>query len=320
LEVEGRALPWRRRDVETVGGSSLVSQFVPASASNYSDDSRGVGDIDMVVIHTMEGSYSGAISWFQNGSAAASAHYMVRSSDGEITQMVDEADVAWHAGDWATNARSIGIEHEGFVSAPETWYTEAMLQSSAALVRDICDRYGIPRDRSHVIGHSEVPGCPSGSGGGSSCHTDPGSGWDWNYFMSLVDQAGGGSTGGFAGALSDGAKTGHFEVEATSSRFGITDTCSGALSGTANNGLLYLRGTCRLDDHGAEAGDVDLTFSASVQNGNELDGRVVVEGYSDGWVGLVNADGSTWAELGGSHQVGGDVGTLSYSATITTDP
>ena len=42
-------------------------------------------------------------------SAAVSAHYGVRSSDGDLTQMVDEADIAWHAGDWDTNARSIGI-------------------------------------------------------------------------------------------------------------------------------------------------------------------------------------------------------------------
>jgi len=172
VEIEPTALPWRESRM-AVSGSGLVDQFVPACSSNYSDYSRGSGDITKVVIHTMEGTYAGSISWFQNCSASVSAHYNIRSSDGEITQMVQEEDVAWHAGHWDTNLHSIGIEHEGYVSQPDTWYTDAMYRSSAALVRDICDRRGIPKDRAHIIGHNEVPGCSGGSGGGSGCHTDP---------------------------------------------------------------------------------------------------------------------------------------------------
>lgn len=153
--------------------------WVPASSSNYTVSSRESSyPINYVIIHTTQGSYSGTISWFQNPSAQVSAHYVVKSSNGAVTQMVREKDVAWHAGNWTYNTQSIGIEHEGFVEQ-DGWYTEAMYQSSAAIVRSVTAKYGIPRDRSHIIGHNEVPG---------ATHTDPGPRWNWSYFMSLVNQ------------------------------------------------------------------------------------------------------------------------------------
>ena len=112
-----------------------------------------------------QGSYAGAISWFQNPSSNVSAHYVIRSSDGAITQMVREKDIAWHAGNWTYNTQSIGIEHEGWVSSC-TWFTDAMYRASAALARNIALKYGIPMNRNHIIGHNEVPG---------ATHTDPGS-------------------------------------------------------------------------------------------------------------------------------------------------
>jgi hypothetical protein len=319
IEVQGVPMTWRPRSATLTTGSGLVSQFIQASSSNYTNDSRGAGDIQTVVIHTMEGSYSGSISWFQNSAAQASAHYMVRSSDGQITQMVAEEDTAWHAGHWDTNQQSIGIEHEGYVNAPDTWYTEAMMQASAALTADICDRYGIPKDRSHIIGHNEVPGCSNPGGGGSSCHTDPGSGWDWDYFMDLVN-GGGGGVGIPTSSLTDGAKTGQFEATVHSSLLGLSDTCSGAVGGTANNGVLYLTATCRLDQHGSRAGDVPVTFSMSASSSSSLDGRVVVDGYAGSFTGAINTDGSTYSSLSGSQDIGGDVGTITYSATVRTDP
>jgi N-acetyl-anhydromuramyl-L-alanine amidase AmpD len=183
--------------------SSLASQFVQACSDNYTNDSRGSGDIDMVVIHTVQGSYSSCYNWFANCSAEASAHYVVRSSDGDITQMVPEADIAWHAGHWDTNVRSVGIEHEGYVDDPGRWYTDAMYRASAALTLDIATRQGVPLDRSHIIAHAEVPGCSSGSGGGAGCHTDPGSGWDWDYYMDLINGATNTTTGELVGVVAD---------------------------------------------------------------------------------------------------------------------
>ncbi|WP_433512006.1 N-acetylmuramoyl-L-alanine amidase [Nonomuraea sp. CA-143628] len=156
--------------------------WAAASSSNYTASSRESSyAIDRVVIHVTQGSYAGTISWFQNPSAQVSAHYVVKSSNGAITQMVRDKDIAWHAGNWTYNTRSIGIEHEGYVSE-SSWFTDAMYRSSAALTKYICDKYGIPKDRSHIIGHNEVPGAD---------HTDPGSYWNWTTYMNYVTGGGG---------------------------------------------------------------------------------------------------------------------------------
>src|SRR5438132_8323096 len=189
--------------------------FVPASTSNYTAG-RGGNAINTVVIHDMEGSYSGSIAWFQNPSAAASAHYCIRSSDGEITQMVKDEDIAWHAGNWNVNQHALGIEHEGYAHTGSTWYTEAMYRSSAALTRWLTDTFSVPKDRAHIIGHYEVPD-PNHAGwyGGASHHHDPCDSWagsatwhnvialhrDWSHYMDLV--VGGGGSGVLTGFVGD---------------------------------------------------------------------------------------------------------------------
>jgi hypothetical protein len=154
--------------------------WAPADPGNYTVANR-VSDfpINYVVIHTTQGSYSGTINWFQNPASNVSSHYVIRSSDGQITQMVREKDIAFHAGNWTYNTQSIGIEHEGFVDNP-SWYTDSMYRASAALTRNICLKYGIPMTRSRIIGHFEVP---------SATHTDPGPNWNWTFYMQLVTQS-----------------------------------------------------------------------------------------------------------------------------------
>jgi hypothetical protein len=176
----------------------------PACEDNYSDYSRGGGDIDLIIIHTVQGSYAGCASWFANCSAQVSAHYIVQSSTGNVTQSVREADVGWHAGNWDYNERSVGIEHEGYVDDCG-WYTDAMYAGSAALSIDIASRQGVPLDRSHVMGHNEVPDPYNpGQYGGSGHHTDPGDCWDWDYYMDLLAGGSGRSTGTLMGVVADG--------------------------------------------------------------------------------------------------------------------
>ncbi|MDQ4127743.1 MAG: N-acetylmuramoyl-L-alanine amidase [Actinomycetota bacterium] len=151
---------------------------------NYSNRNRGAAAIDMIVVHVAQGTYSGTLGWFRNpDNRGSSAHYTV-SKYGAVGQSVRDEDVAWHAGWWATNKRSIGIEHAGYVGNP-SWFTTDMYHASAKLSAWLSRRYGIPADRNHIIGHHEVPGC-SGAGGGVSCHTDPGRYWDWSRYMRLV--------------------------------------------------------------------------------------------------------------------------------------
>jgi len=164
-------------EVGTLSTDYGPAAWVPASSSNYTVSNReSTYQINYVVIHVAQGSYAGTISWFQNPSAQVSAHYVIRSSDGAVTQSVRDKDIAWHAGNWTYNTQSIGIEHEGYINQA-SWFTDAMYRSSAALTRHLCDRYGIPKDRSHIIGHNQVPG---------ATHTDPGPNWNWTYYMQLV--------------------------------------------------------------------------------------------------------------------------------------
>ncbi|NJQ00312.1 N-acetylmuramoyl-L-alanine amidase [Streptomyces zingiberis] len=159
------------------------AQWVPASTANYATGRSQ--SISAVVVHVTQGSYAGTISWFQNPASQVSAHYVVRSSDGQVTQMVRDRDTAWHAR--SGNAYSVGIEHEGWVNDP-SWFTDAMYRSSAALTRHLADTYGIPKDRAHIVGHHEVPG---------NDHTDPGPNWNWTYYMQLVRGDSGGATTSF---------------------------------------------------------------------------------------------------------------------------
>src|SRR3954471_13383013 len=119
----------------------------------------GVGK-QFYVEHDMEGYYASTISYLQGCNNTVSIHYAVNGLQdtgtdmpaGEITQMVLDANYAWHVGCW--NTHCMGTEHEGFVSNP-AWYTEAMYQASAALTHAKADKYGMPKDRNHIVGHNE---------------------------------------------------------------------------------------------------------------------------------------------------------------------
>ena len=139
--------------------------------------------IRYIVIHDTEGTYNSVVAQAQDVSQHSSWNYTIRSSDGHIAQHVKTKDMAWHAGNWYVNNTSIGVEHEGFASLG-TWYTEAMYQSSAKLVRYLATRYDIPLDRAHIIGHDNVPGVTPGYVAGM--HWDPGPYWDWSHYFDLM--------------------------------------------------------------------------------------------------------------------------------------
>ncbi|MFC4031529.1 N-acetylmuramoyl-L-alanine amidase [Streptomyces polygonati] len=139
--------------------------------------------IDTIVIHDTEGSWDSAMQLVQDPTYLA-WHYTVRSSDGHVAQHLRTRDVGWHAGNWYTNAKSIGIEHEGFLVDPDAWYTEAMYQASARLVRYLAAEYRIPLDRQHILGHDNVPGPTADYIPGM--HTDPGPYWDWGHYLALL--------------------------------------------------------------------------------------------------------------------------------------
>ncbi|MGI5460851.1 N-acetylmuramoyl-L-alanine amidase [Streptomyces sp. CA-249302] len=172
-------------DTETECPTTVACTFVPAAASNGQVSNRPANGIriDSIVIHDTESSYDAAITTFEQAGGAA-AHYVMRSSDGAVTQMVPTKDLAFHAGNYSTNMHSIGIEHEGYAAHGATWYTEAQYEATAELVKYLAARFGIPLDRQHIIGHDNVAGPKSSLVSGM--HWDPGPSWDWNHFMGLL--------------------------------------------------------------------------------------------------------------------------------------
>lgn len=186
--------PDRRFLCEQEPAAYVINNPMTGGYGNYdlANRERDGQDIRYIVIHTTEVSYDGTIRTFQDPNRSASAHYLVRSSDGRVTKFVAPKHVAWHAGNWYYNMHSVGIEHEAWSAEGPTWFTDALYESSAALVRFLAARYGVPLDRQHIIGHDEVPGLTQARQ--PAMHWDPGPYWDWDRFMRMV--RGGGETAG----------------------------------------------------------------------------------------------------------------------------
>lgn len=219
-----------------------TTDYAPAlwvTSPNYS--SRSGTAITNVAIHTMEGSYSGSISWCSNPDADVSAHYMMRSSDGQVTQMVWEKDKAWHVG--SENPYTIGIEHEGYVST-SSYYTTAMYNSSSTLTKDICASNKIDCSTCYsgassssvqvlsidyrVKGHQHYP---------NQTHTDPGKYWDWPKYKSLLTggTTSGGSTGGSTGGTTTTTTTILDSFESSEGHFNTSPTYSGTTQGLSTS-------------------------------------------------------------------------------------
>lgn len=175
--------------------NGLECSFIPAAYKQYSSSTSNYGNYDIadrpqdgldiryIIIHDIEGSAQSAINHFRNQSYV-SAHYVLDSTTGKITQMVRNEDAAWHAGNWYFNMHSIGLEHEGFAASGADWYSEQMYRSSAKLVKYLAEKYGIPLDRQHILGHDEVPGLSPYRQ--ARMHWDPGAYWNWSHFFNLL--------------------------------------------------------------------------------------------------------------------------------------
>jgi N-acetylmuramoyl-L-alanine amidase len=138
-------------------GKPVIKQFI--RSPNCS--SRNVATkIDKIVLHCTEGSLASALAEFQRSdSRKVSAHYVI-DRNGDIYQMVNDADCANHC--MGANTGSIGIEHVGSetdaLAAPQA-------AASAALIRWLLQEHQIPR--TNIFGHDFTPGYSRP--GGTSC-------------------------------------------------------------------------------------------------------------------------------------------------------
>lgn len=150
-------------------------EWMPTRARNFWEGRDG--PVQYIVIHYTAVSYERTLEIFRSPFSRVSAHYVVRQ-DGHIAQLVGEADSAWHAGHEWYNRRSVGIEieldHERF---RDPQYSAEQYYATAALACAIAARHGIPLDRTHVVGHNEIP---------FTKKLDPGPHWGWPHFMWLT--------------------------------------------------------------------------------------------------------------------------------------
>ena len=157
----------------------------------YGGSRNGVGIDRIVIHHNATTNKDVAMStWYVGSGAYTSAHYEVTPN--EIIGCVEETYAAYHCGGTGgndvpkmsnPNQRSIGIENVNSSGAPSWSVDPRTVANCAKLVRDICNYYGIPCDRQHVLAHKEVTAtaCPGGldvdevvrlaNGGGSNSAT-----------------------------------------------------------------------------------------------------------------------------------------------------
>lgn len=123
---------------------------------NFTSGRQGT-KVDRIVLHWIVGRLTAADATFQDRNRNTSAHYGIGGT--QVHQYVKEENTAHHAGNWAMNLRSVGIEHEGGPNLP---ISDTTYQTSGKLVAEICQRYNIPLDVSHLILHKEIvaTGCP----------------------------------------------------------------------------------------------------------------------------------------------------------------
>ncbi len=245
LSATGNAAPATDVGIQSTDYAPAI--WDPASASNYTA-SRSAA-VSAVTLHTAQGSYAGTISWFKNATAQVSAHYVIRSSDGQVTQMVRNAHTAWHVRN--QNSYTLGIEHEGYVNN-SSWYTSAMYNASAALVRSFCASYsaiscasaykGAASSGINVLPTSvKIKGHQHFTG---QTHTDPGINWNWASYYNLLNPGSGGGGGTTRVLDSFESSVGHFNTSPaySGSTTGIAATSTATRDcGTRRNGSCSLR-------------------------------------------------------------------------------
>jgi hypothetical protein len=129
--------------------------WVPAADGNYGDGRSA--PITQITFHHIVGDAQAAIARFQTPGVEVSATYII-GSDGRLYQAVHEEDTPFTDGNYASNSRSITIEHAG--GLPSVPYTEAMYQTSIQLVAYLLGKYDIQQFKRHRDVSDSPTACP----------------------------------------------------------------------------------------------------------------------------------------------------------------
>ena len=145
---------------------------------NFNQKKRSKKGIKFIIIHyTGMKSEKAAIDRLTNVQSQVSSHYFI-SKNGNITLLVPELYIAWHAGKskWKgkslLNRNSIGIEmtnpgHKfGYVN-----FTNKQINSTVILIKNLMNKYKI--HKKNILGHSDIA---------PDRKKDPGEKFPWEYF------------------------------------------------------------------------------------------------------------------------------------------
>lgn len=176
-------------------GAAQAAPMTPASAPGLpavrflptvNESSRHGAAVELVIVHTPEGSYEGTIGYLRRPGVPASYHLLVREDGLEATQLVRWSRKAWHA--VVFNAISDGIALAGFKAAYDRGLHRGAFKAGARVVAARLRARGLParwarggRGRGFCR-HADLG--PRGTGG--AVRTDPMGLARWLRFVALV--------------------------------------------------------------------------------------------------------------------------------------
>ena len=157
----------------------LLPEITYIPSPNQSDRVHGNDAVDLVVVHTPEGSLAGTHSTIMNPKAQVSYHVLIHKDGKKATQYVRWSKKAWHAK--AHNSRSDGIALEGY--ARDTRAFSALGRAGArAVAKRLLDRGLPPKWRRH----GEVGGGFCRHADLQSDRSDPMNLSRWYAFVAMV--------------------------------------------------------------------------------------------------------------------------------------
>ncbi len=178
------------------------SNFYTASSRPYSGAARR---FVAICYHTPEEPWDDnevTPAWFEDPRANASTNYYA-DSDGDLYQMVRDEDFAWAQGvrskdlilprpAWwrdeyvSYNACMLSIESYAREIGETFTVGGRQFETVAAWTAFVCRRYGIPIDRTHHVGHSEL----------TRQKSDPGKDFPWAALLARVRELSSGDVEG----------------------------------------------------------------------------------------------------------------------------
>jgi N-acetyl-anhydromuramyl-L-alanine amidase AmpD len=174
LSAERGSVPWPPRTSQEPPTDWCPFATRRPIAVNYTPGRAGRRPL-LIVDHIADG-YGSPFAWFNTdrGASSSSAHFWV-SKGGEVEQYRPLSDTCWANGPTCDpdlsnpviadlvatryvgmNSVTVGIEHEG---RPGERLPAVQVRASRALHVWLGGLYGLPLDRTHVVGHYQIDAC-----------------------------------------------------------------------------------------------------------------------------------------------------------------